>query len=155
MPLGDLPFNDSVLKSLGRCKGSQHVGDGRSGFAQSLSELLLGEVIRFHQELVRARGLDRVQIGALEVLDERELEAIPYLVTHYRWDRGFPGESGREDAPMAGDKLVASAVRRYHNRLQNAVARDGRRELGKAFGVESRPRLMTIRPYKLKWDLAR
>src|SRR5947207_13669668 len=88
MALADLPLDHRILKSLRRTKRAQHVRDGRSGLSEALGQLLLGEGVGLHQQLVRARGLDRVEIGTLQVLDERELESVSDLAAHASGARG-------------------------------------------------------------------
>jgi len=72
----------------------------------------------------RARFLDRIQVGALQILDERELETVPHLLADDRRNGRLPGEARGKDSPMSGDELVPVSIGRYHNRLQNAVAGD-------------------------------
>src|SRR5204862_2073747 len=111
------------------------------------------EVVGLHQQLVRARGLDRVEIGTLQVLDERELESVSDLAAHDSGDRGLAGKSRRQNASMSRDELVAVAVGRYHNRLQDAMARNRRRQLRETIGVECGARLVPIGAHKLERDL--
>ena len=63
MTLGDFAFYDRILERLRCGQGSQHVGDGGTRFPQSLGELLLGKVVRLHQQLVGASRLYGVEIG--------------------------------------------------------------------------------------------
>jgi len=122
--LSDLALDHRVLESLRGGERSQHVGYGGTGLSESFGELLLGEVVRFHHEYVGARGLDRIQVGALQILDERELETVPHLLADDRRNGRLPGEARGKDSPMSGDELVPVSIGRYHNRLQNAVAGD-------------------------------
>src|SRR5258706_13668085 len=108
----------------------------RPALPHPLAELLLGEVVRLHEQLVGARGLDRVQVGTLEVLHERELEAVGNLLTHDRRDGGLFRGARREHAAMASHELVAVPPARYHYRLQDAVAADGGCEPLAPFAVE-------------------
>src|SRR5258708_31624142 len=103
MALTDLPVLDRVLEDLRRREGAERIRDRGARLADPLGELLLGEVVRLHQQLVRARGLDRVEVGALQVLDERELEAVADLLAHDRRDRRLPR------APRGPDPAVAGA----------------------------------------------
>src|SRR5229473_3028591 len=101
MAFADLSFDHGILERLRRAQCPQNVGHRRPGLPESLRELLLREVVRFHQELVSARRLDRVQIAALEVLDERELETVTHLVADYGRNRRPAGEPRGEDATVA------------------------------------------------------
>src|SRR5438105_8296484 len=155
MTLGDLAFYDRILERLRCGQGSQHVGDGGARFPQPFGELLLGKVVRLHQQLVGASRLDGVEIGTLQILDESQFEPVPYLVANDRRNCGPTGESRREDPPVAGHELIAGAVLRYHYWLQNTVARNRSGELREALRVEGAPRLMAIWPHLLQRDLAR
>jgi hypothetical protein len=50
------------------------VGDGRSILANARGDLVVGEVKLGGQALERRRFLDRIEILALQVLDQRPLE---------------------------------------------------------------------------------
>ena len=73
---------------------------------------------------VGARRLDRVEVLALEVLDERELEllAIGELADDRR-DALQAGEPRGADAALAGDELVAVDRLGDEDRLDHAVLR--------------------------------
>jgi len=59
---------------MGELKESQRVGDCRTAATDSLGHQLLGQTEIFHQLLV-GRGLfERVEILAMQVLDQRMLE---------------------------------------------------------------------------------
>src|SRR5205814_299884 len=81
-----------------------------------LGDLAEGEVELVHKRRVRARLLDRGQVLAGHVLDEREHErlAVRYVADHCRHRsearllRGTP-------APLAGDQLVAAFGAWTHN----------------------------------------
>ena len=105
MALADLPLLDGVLKELWRREGPERVGHRGPRFAKPLRELLLGEVVRLHEELVCARGLDRVEVGALKVLDEGELEAVPHVLAHDGRNGRLARDARREDTTMARDEL--------------------------------------------------
>src|SRR2546428_2254909 len=121
MSLPDLSFEHRVLERL-RC-GERAQGIRHSGarLSEALRELFLCEVVGLHQELVGARGLDRVEVGALEVLDERELEVVGDLVTHDRWDGGLSGQPCGENPAVTGNQLVAVPLPGYHYWLQDTV----------------------------------
>src|SRR5260221_3149264 len=127
----------------------------RPALSHPLAELLLGEVVRLHEQLVGARGLDGVQIGALEVLNERELEAVRDVLAHDRGDRCLSRGARREDTAVAGHQLVPVPLARYHYRLQDAVAADGGCELLDPFAVELRPWLLRVGRDLLERDLIR
>src|SRR5581483_2522560 len=155
MPLADLALDHGVLEWLWRGERAEHVRDVRPALAHPVGELFLGEVVGLHEELVRARRLDRVQVGALQVLDERELESIAHVLAHDRRDGRLAGGARREDAAVSGDELVAVAIPRYHYRLQDPMTPDGGGELLDPRRIELRARLLGVRHDLLERDLAR
>ena len=79
---------------------------------------------------VRERLLDRVEVGALHVLDERDLELVAIgELADERGDVVEAGEARRAHATLAGDELVAVEGLRDEDRLEHAVLADARREL--------------------------
>jgi hypothetical protein len=91
--------------------------------------------------------LDRVEILALHVLDERELELVAggQLPDHRR--HAFePGQLGGTDAPLAGDELVAVQRLRHEDRLDDTVVADACREAVELGRVEALPRLVRVAP---------
>ena len=63
------------------------------------------------QLLVAERFLDRVEVGALDVLDDRELERGAVVdVAHDDRDLRQPRALRRAPAAFAGDDLVAAGV---------------------------------------------
>ena len=110
MALADLPVEDRVLQGLRRAQRAQGIGDGRPRLPETLCELLLRQFIRLHQEPVCPGRLDRVEIGALDVFDERELEPISHVIAHDRRDRRPAGQTGGEHAAMAGHEFETVAV---------------------------------------------
>src|SRR6185503_9161499 len=155
MTFADLPLEHRVLEHLRRGQRAEGVRHVRPTLPHSLGQLFLREVVRLHQELVRASGLDGVEVGPLEVLHERELETIVHVVTDDRRDRSLAGRARREHAPVTCDELEAVALPRYHDWLQNAVTGDRSGELVDALVVELSPRLLRVRSDPLKGDLRR
>ena len=110
MTFTDTALEHGVLERLGRGERSQGIRDSRPRLAQTFSELLLREVVGLHEQLVPAGGLDRVEVGPLEVLDERQLKTIACLVADHRRDARPAGKARREDPAVSGDELVPIAV---------------------------------------------
>ena len=103
----------------------------------------------------RSRLVDRVQILALQVLDERHGERrLIRELAHHHGHGGEPGEPRGAPAAFAGDDLVAlrvrAGLRRRHDsddqRLQHALLANGLRELGETFFAQLQPRLVAPRP---------
>src|SRR3989442_1144912 len=136
MALADLPLQHGVLQRLRRGEGAEHVRDLRARLPHSLGDLLLREVVRLHEELVGARGLDRVEVRALEILHERELETVTHVVPDDGRDGRLAGDARRQDATVAGHELVGVTLPRNHYWLQDTVAGYRCRQLRDALGVE-------------------
>ncbi len=140
----------------------------RAGEPQSVLEValvlaeLLGEAtdavaVLLDHPVVHHRFLERREVLALEVLDDRDLEGgvVVQLFDEGR-DRGEPAGLGRAPAPFAGDELVPTRVvdRPDEDRLQDAVLADGSRELVEGRLLEPRPRLGGIGIDPLDRDVA-
>ena len=82
--------------------------------------------VALDQEAVALALLERVQLAALEVLDQAHLENLAVVeVAHERRNRHQPGRSRGRDAPVTGDRLVAHVVvglRAQEDGLQHPVA---------------------------------
>jgi hypothetical protein len=95
---------------------------------------------------ISLRLLDRVEIGALDVLDQRDLERLGLAeLAHDSGDlvevcplRGSP-------APLAGDDLEAVAVGADHDRLDDSALLDRGGELRQCGLVEGAPGLAGVR----------
>src|SRR2546428_7318873 len=96
-------------------------------------------------EVRQALGfLERREILALQVLDEGELERILDLAH----ERGQPIEAGelrRPETPLPGHDLEAGRGRPHHDRLQEPVRLDRRRQLAELLFVEVLTWLIGVR----------
>jgi len=93
------------------------------------------------------RFLERREVLALEVLDDRDLESgvVVDLLDEGR-DRRDAGLARRSPAALAGDQLVAVVTERPdEDRLEDAVLGDRGGELTQRVLVEHRPRLARVR----------
>ena len=113
---------------------AERVRDGRPRAPDARRELLLGEAELVDQLAEGARRLDRVEILALEVLDEGELE----LLRDRRAGGRSPGSArgrpaGRAHPALAGDELVAVERLGHEDRLDarraGGCSRRGRERL--------------------------
>ena len=88
--------------------------------------------------VVHRRLVQRRQVLALEVLDDRDLHrGLVIDVLDHRWDGGEAGGLRRSPAALAGDELEPEGSDRSdENRLQDAVLLDGGGELGQRGLVE-------------------
>ena len=102
-----------------------------------LAELLLGMAIFVDQPLIGLRLLDRVEVLALDILDQRDFER--FVVAELADDRRDfvqPRPLRRAPAPLAGDDLEAVAVRADDDRLDDAARLDRGGELVQRLFVE-------------------
>src|SRR5690606_41012789 len=74
VPLGELTLDELGAHEIGQAQEAQRVGDGGAILADLLGERVLAVAVLLHQSIEGLRELDGVQILALDVLDERELE---------------------------------------------------------------------------------
>ena len=91
--------------------------------------------------------VERRQVLALEVLDDRDLEGrVVVDLLDERRDRLEPGQPRRAPAALAGDDLVGIRPERAdEDRLEDAVFADRRGQLLERLGLEDHPRLFRIR----------
>src|SRR6185503_18578992 len=111
-------------------------------FVDELAELLLGMAEVGDQPTIGLRFLDRVQILALDVLDQRDFERL--LVAEFADDGGDfvqPGALRRPPASLAGDNLETVAMGTDDDRLDDAAGLDRGGELGQRLFLEDPARL--------------
>src|SRR5262249_27443929 len=121
-----------------------------------------GDVVLRHLELVGQaavgeRRLDRIQILALDVLDERHLEERPLLSRrHVADDDRHALEAGHlrcTPAPLAGDDLKPIADLADDDWLDDAARFDGAREVVEAAVADLAARLEAVRREAIDVDL--
>ncbi len=146
VPLREAAVGDRGLDIRVEVEQAQRVGDGRARLADALGDALLGEP-ELVDELAVGEGLvDRVEVGALDVLDERDLELVAIReLADERRDALEAREPGGAHAALAGDELVAVERLGDEDRLQHAVLADARGELLEAGVVDVAPRLVRVR----------
>ncbi len=118
------------------------VGNRRAILAGALGDFLLREVKFVGEALERARLLDRVEVFALEIFDQRHLER--HLVADVANNRGNAAESGAlrgAPAAFAGDQLKALPDAANHERLNDAAHANRSRQFFERLFAESRARL--------------
>ena len=77
MPLGDPPFDHRLLGGLGQQQQAHGVGDGDAALPDLQSHVGLREPEVLGEALIGLRLLQRVQVGALQVFDQRQLQRLP------------------------------------------------------------------------------
>ena len=112
-----------------------------------LGDLLLRQPEVVVELVIRHRLFDRVEVLALDVLDERDLQRVA-LGHHLFDDDRDGGQAGLlrgAEAALAGDELVLVAGARDDERLDDAVLADAARQLFDRRFVERLARLEGIR----------
>ena len=104
---GQLAGTHELEHGLRQRQEPQQVGDVAPALAESLGQPLLGVAEAVHQLAIALRLLERVEVGALDVLDDGELQHLGVVeVSEDRRQRVDAGELRRPPAPLAGDDLV-------------------------------------------------
>jgi hypothetical protein len=120
----------------------------RAALADDLRDVVLAVVEFLHQRQVAGRLLDRIQVGALHVLDDGEFERLRVGRLHHR-DRHLvqAGALRRAPAPLAGDDLEIvglAAHAAHHDRLDDAALADRIGELVELGLAEGAARIARI-----------
>ena len=121
----------------GKLEQAQEVGDRGAVLAGALGHLLLGEAEVAGEALEGAGLLDRVEVLALEILNDGDLHRL--LVGDLADDGGDGGLAGAlrgEPAALAGDELEASGVLADGDGLDDSGDLDGIGELVEGDFVE-------------------
>ena len=135
------------LPDLGRCVGeAQPVLEVALVLAHLLGELPDAVPVLADHAVVHRRLVERRDVLALEVLDDRDLErGVVVDVLDDRGDRQLARDLRRAPAALARDQLEAAVVERSdEDRLQDAVLADGRRHLLEGFLVERHARVLRV-----------
>ncbi len=106
----------------GQRQQPERIGYGRPVLAHALGDSLVGLTELFVQALVPHRLVNRVQVLALQVLNQGELEHFEVVDrADDRRDLFEAGELRRPQPALAHDHFIAVAPAPHHNRLQHAV----------------------------------
>ena len=118
------------------------IGDRRAALADFLRDILLPQAEFLGQPREGQRFFDRVQVLALQVLDERELQ---HLLVGRRADNGRRLQQAdlarRAPAALPGDELILAIPLPHDERLDDAVLADGIDQLLQLLAAELRARL--------------
>ncbi len=143
---GELAVPDPALDLRGQGEQPERVGDRGALLADPLGDLLLGQAQIVDQRLEGGRLLDGVQLLALEVLDEGQLQQpVVRDLLHDRRDLEQPRDLGRPPAALPRDQLVLPPLDRPDDhRLEHPVLLHRRRQLLQALLLEPLPRLLPV-----------
>ncbi len=96
---------------VGELQQAQGVGDRDAALADALCDLLLRAAAGLHEPSVAARLLDRIEVGALQILDEGQFQVLELVGRPYHGGNAREsGKARRSIAPFAGDDAVAVAI---------------------------------------------
>src|SRR5207253_4097002 len=142
----ELAGHDGLLDGVREAQEAQRVRDRRPLLADARREFLLRQPVLLDQALVRLRLLDRVEVLALDVLDQRDLERLVVgdLANHHG-QLTQPRLLRRPPSALAGDEHVPVAVPSDDQGQQHSLAADGLRQLLDMPLVEMASRLRAVR----------
>ena len=124
---------DVSLDRLRQFQQPQRVGDVTATLADDLGDVLVAVAVLARQRLIAGALFQRIEIGALHVLDDGKLQR--FAVARFQRHDGnlVQGRAlRRPPAPLASDDLVSvlrTAHRTYHHRLDDAAFLDRRGQL--------------------------
>ncbi|MNU90834.1 hypothetical protein D3C71_807120 [compost metagenome] len=123
---------------------AQQVGHGHPGLAHSFGHLLLGQLEFLLQTLQGHRFFDRVEVFALDVLDQRNGNGrFIRHIAHHRRNGFLPGLlTGAPAAFTGNDFKAATANRAYHDRLHHALGLDRQCQLFECLRIHITTRLV-------------
>ena len=118
---GKRPFFHQLLNMVRERQYPEQVGYRRSVFANSFCHLLLCQLEIIEQAPIAACFFDRVQVRALEILDQCQDEhGLIVELPNDRWNLS-PAEVGSgAETTLAGDQLEGIALPANCDRLQQA-----------------------------------
>ena len=147
-----------VFLDLGR-KGEQskQIRDRRALLADAVRDFLLSQPQVVDEGLESKRRLQRVQLLALDVLDQRDLEKLIVAdVAYQSRDLEQAGTLRSTPAALTDDQLVFTIFdRAYDDRLDDALSLQRLGELFQGRFVEILAGLVTVGAYPVQVDLAR
>ncbi len=131
---------DTSLNGWGQLEQAKEVGNGRAVLAGALRHLLLGHMELARKALEGSRLFHRVQIGALQVLDDGDFHRL--LIGDLAQDCRhslLAGQLRGAPAALAGNQLEAAASQGTNkDGLNYAVCRDGCGQLGELILIHGR-----------------
>jgi hypothetical protein len=158
----DRPVDHRSLHGIGEIEQAQEVRHRRARSTERFRDLVVRQVEFLDEPRHRARLVDRIQILALQVLDQRDGQRrlVVELSNHHGHGREARNSRGAP-AALAGDDLVRSrAAARLldrhasdDQRLQHALLADRFRELGQALLSQMQARLIAPGPKRIDVEL--
>src|SRR6266568_1783993 len=126
VPRGDETGCDRRLHRRASPEQTERLGDRDTMLAEALSDVLMRDAELVDEPAQATSFLDRVQVGALQVLDQAqdELLVISGLGADNRRHGLEAGEPRRTPASLARDQLVTVGESPDEQRLQDTVEPD-------------------------------
>ena len=130
------------------------VRDGGTGLADCLGQVVVRVVVVVNQLLVRLCHFDRVQVHALDVLDECPFAhgLVVEIFVNLSLDGSAVGEFRCTGTAFTADDLVTVAHLADSNRLDKAVLFDGFSKFDKFIVIEELTRLERVRVNQVDVD---
>ena len=127
MAFADAPIHQGLLHRRRRIQQAHRVGDRHAALADARGDHLVRHLEFLCQVLVGFGFLDRVQVGALDVFDQRQLEQLLVRgVTDDHRDGLQPGLARGLQTALARDQDVHPVLSGGHNqRLDHPMLADG------------------------------
>ena len=114
-----------LLHPVGQLEQPERVGDARPVPADALADLLLCQPELLDEPSIALGLLEGVEVGALEVLDQGQLEGLGRRdVTDHGRDLVQARELRGPPAALAGDESVVGPVAPHEHRLDDALGPD-------------------------------
>ena len=127
MAFGQPTVRDRRLDPGCKVEQAKRVCDRGSGAPDPRRDIVLGEAELIDELSVGLRCLQRIEILALKVLDQGELELVAVReLTHDRRDAIEARGLGRPEPALAGDKLITLDRLGHEDRLDDSVFTDAR-----------------------------
>ncbi len=124
VPFAQIPASQRLTHRGRKLEQSQRVADAGPALADVPGHLVVRQAEVLDELPITLGRLERIEVLALEVLDQRQLETLTLVrQTDDHRDRRQAGQARRLQAALAGDEKVSAAVgrRRDEQRLQHAV----------------------------------
>jgi hypothetical protein len=154
--LREVALGEHLEDLVGEVEQPDQVRDRRAGAAQAAGQVLLREPQLLDQRRARSRLVDRVEVLARHVFDQRRLHPRRLvLVAQERRDLGQPGLPGRAPATLARDQLIAAVGEGPHDHRLDHAGLGNRLCQGRdRVRVDATARLLRVGPDQLDGDLA-
>jgi len=125
VPHLDCAAHEHVLHRARELEETQEIGRGAARAADRVGRLLVRHLEFIDQALHARRLFHRIQVFALDVLDERHYQCrIVRHLAHYRGHLRQPGDLRRAPAALTSDELIAAADGAHDYGLEQALRAD-------------------------------